>query len=61
MEIPPEIFIFPFSQNYKKQSFPGKYLERGGTFSICFILSLSKNETCSNFINLLALFWDGVI
>ena len=47
---PAEIFIFPFSQNYKKQSFSGKYLDRGGTFSICFILSLSKNETILRFV-----------
>jgi hypothetical protein len=52
---PIEIFIFSFLQDIKKQSFPGKFLDRGGTFSICLILSLSKNETFSNFINLLAL------
>ena len=45
-----ETLLHDFLQDKKKESFPGEFLDRGSTFSFCFILSPSKNETISKFL-----------
>jgi hypothetical protein len=42
LETPVEIFIFPFSQNKKKQRFPGKYFERGDFFDLFHFITVQK-------------------